>query len=286
MLEQSTIALRTTTFFYTSLALSGFMLIVLSLGIGVGIYYSSHFLAGFPEQGGPATDTALNGKPADTTPDVHEAYQERMDRLLKELGELSDRQNELEAKLVSKTTEAAEMANQTQLLRAQLRIKEREVKALAEMKAEPYELGRKFVRGPTRFMPATNKAGEPRGFYASENPRVKRAMAVSEFPAEILIDLNPPDARPGNPYRLRLEIHNRGNASLHVTDLELVWNYAGRNTGGPLPFSKRVVGPRSTSVLYEVDGVWIEELTEGTIVATVTLEGGGQLVNSLRWNEG
>jgi hypothetical protein len=111
-------------------------------------------------------------------------------------------------------------------------------------------------------------------------------MAATKVPAEILIGINPPDARPGNPYRLRLEIHNHGDTSINVTDLALVWNYSGRNTGGRLPFGKRLVGPGSTSVLYEVNGVWMEELTAGEIAATVTLEGGAQLFNTLRWNEG
>ena len=85
---------------------------------------------------------------------------------------------------------------------------------------------------------------------------------------------------------VQLEIHNHGDIPINVTDLELVWNYAGRNTGGRLPFGKRLVGAGSTSVLYEVDGIWMEELTTGTISATVTLEGGSQLFNTLRWNEG
>jgi hypothetical protein len=205
-----------------------------------------------------------------------------MDRLLQELEKVSDQQRALEAKLNNKSSEAAKMASQTQLLRAQLRIKEREIQTLSTV-PEP-EPERKFEMGPTRHLQSVGQA--PRNSYSSEKPQSKLAMAASEAPAEILIDINPPDARPGSPYRLRLEIHNRGDTSINVTDLELVWNYAGRNTGGPLPFGKRLVGPRSTSVLYEVDGIWIEELTAGTIFATVTLEGGTRLVNTLRWNEG
>jgi hypothetical protein len=281
-LERSTIAVRTTTFFYAGLALTGVILAVLLVGFGFGRYYATHLSSEPPLP--PATDPALNVKNPTSTPDVHEAYQERMDRLLRELQEVSDQQMALEAQLTNKTTEAAEMASQTQLLRAQLRIKEREIQSLAN-KPEP-EAGRKFSRGPTRYLPASSGTEAPKGFFASNKPRVKAAMVNPESPAEILIDVNPPDARPGNPYRLRLEIHNRGNASIQVTDLEVVWNYAGRNTGGPLRFSKRSVGPRSTTVLYEVDGVWMEELTAGSIAATVTLEGGDQLVNTLHWNEG
>lgn len=279
-LERSTIAVRTTTVFYTGLALTGVMLAVLLVGFGFGKYYAIHLGPGPPLP--PETDPALNVRNPSSAPDVHEAYQERMDRLLRELQEVSNQQMALESQLTNKAIEAAEMASQTQLLRAQLRIKEREIQALSEKPV--LEDGRKFSRSPTRYLPASSGTEAPRGFHASSKPRVKPAMVNPESPAEILIDVNPPDARPGSPYRLRLELHNRGNASIQVTELEVVWNYAGRNSGGPLQFSKRVVGPRSTSVLYEVDGVWMEELTAGSIVATVTLEGGDQLVNTLRWN--
>jgi hypothetical protein len=280
-LERSTVAIRTTTVFYAGLALTGVMLGVLFVGFFFGRHYASHF-AGEPPLP-PAMDGAASVIHSSSTPDVHEAYQERMNRLLQELQQVSDRQMALEAQLTDKTTEAAEMASETQLLRAELRIKEREIKELSE-KTVATE-GRRFSSSPTRYLRASGGTGAPRGFHASDEPLVKAAMVNQESPAELLIEVNPPDARPGSPYRLRLEIHNRGNASIHVTDLEVVWSYAGRNTGGPLQFSKRVVGPRSTSVLYEVDGIWMEELTAGSIVATVTLESGDQLVNTLRWNE-
>jgi hypothetical protein len=277
-LERSTVAVRTITVFYAGLAMTGTMLVVLALGFGSGIYYATHFGSEPPQPPGPAENVALSV--VANTPDVHEAYRARMDRLLQELEVVSDQQKALEAKLTNKTTEAAEMASQAQLLRAQLRIKEREIQTLS---AKPeFEPGRKFVTGQTRYLQAEASLGSS----SSGKVQDKLAMAASSAPAEILIDINPPDARPGNPYRLRLEIHNRGETSINVTDLELVWNYAGRNTGGPIGIGKRLVGPRSTSVLYEVDGIWLEELAAGTIVATVTLEGGLRLVNSLRWNDG
>jgi hypothetical protein len=111
------------------------------------------------------------------------------------------------------------------------------------------------------------------------------ATARPEFPAEIIIELAPPNADPGEPYQLSVRIHNHGNRSINLDGLEIVWNVAGRFTGGSIPISASYVSPRSTLLLHEVDGTWVEDLNSAQIVATVTLVEGGRLSNTLSWTD-
>ncbi len=113
-----------------------------------------------------------------------------------------------------------------------------------------------------------------------------RATQQEEFPADLVIDLTPRNAQSGDPYRLEVRLHNRGHRSMVVTGLELVWNYGGRNAGGKIPFQTRPVEPKSTALLHQIDGTWVEEQNTGNITIDVFLEDGGRLTNTLRWQEG
>jgi len=201
---------------------------------------------------------------------------------------LQANQTKLEAELQDKTVETAELINKAQLLRMELRFKEREIAALSELAGVKSAEGRRFIRGTTQHEPSPVEAKNIPGFVANQDPKVKimRATTPSEFPADLVIDLTPRSALPGDPYKLRVTIHNRGNQSIELTALDLIWSYAGRRTGGSVPFRPRLVKPRSTMVLHDVDGVWLEEHNSATITATVTLGDGGRLTNTLSWQDG
>jgi hypothetical protein len=138
----------------------------------------------------------------------------------------------------------------------------------------------------TKYKPANGTTNEPQGFALEDGTKVNVATARPEFPAEIIIELAPPNADPGEPYQLSVRIHNHGNHSINLDGLEIVWNVDGRFTGGSIPISASNVSPRSTLLLHEVDGTWVEDLNSAQIVATVTLAEGGRLSNTLSWTDG
>jgi hypothetical protein len=253
----------------------------------LGYYSSQLFRIEFPEPHQPGFSPTSAGFPTDGE-DFRAGYQEKMDGLVQELVALNHRQKDLEAKLLDKSAEASEMAHLTHLLRTELLIKEKELEVLSKTAESLRFARRKLVRGVTQYTRAATDTGTPRGFQPSESPSVKLATPSSDYPAEIWIELEPEDASPGEPYRLKLEIYNRGYRSIHLASLNLVWKYAGRNSGGTIPFTQKVVAPKARTVLHEVEGVWIEITSlVSTPVASAKIAGSSSMSKGrwLRWNQ-
>ncbi len=145
-------------------------------------------------------------------------------------------------------------------------------------------LTRRFEESRTEFKGPGGQEGS-KGFETSDGVQVKKATGAPTFPAEIIIELNPPNAQPGQPYVLRIRVHNEGNRPIHVKTIELVSSYGGKaiGRGQQIPTRTQRVNPRSTAVLLEVQSTWTEEQNQGSLVATVSLVGGGTLTKSLRW---
>lgn len=142
---------------------------------------------------------------------------------------------------------------------------------------------RTIVESKTQFTNPNAPEG-PKGFEMG-GVKVKAATAAPTFPAEVQIEVNPVNAQPGQPYVLRVRIHNAGNKTIHVKSLELVSNYGGKTIGKGQQIPARIqrINPRATAVLHEVSGTWSEEQNKGEIVATVALVGGGSLRKSVHW---
>ena len=78
------------------------------------------------------------------------------------------------------------------------------------------ELQQKTAIAPTRsIVPSkteyTAPGGQdgPKGF-ESGGVKVRKATGAPTFPAEVMIEVNPPNAQPGQPYVLRVRMHNEG----------------------------------------------------------------------------
>jgi hypothetical protein len=67
--------------------------------------------------------------------------------------------------------------------------------------------------------------------------------------------------------------------------MRLEWSFQGKNTGGEVPLGADLVEAQKTALLYTLSGQWTEAHADGpvSVTATVTLEGGAQLVNVLSW---
>ncbi len=282
-LERSHVPLRTSTLVNAGGAVLVLVLLGTFASCALGLFSLPFFQNELPlppdQDRSPSSET----EPLLLDQETRDAFRVKVDELQRALNQLVIRQAELEAKLEDKTTESQELGDLAQQLRKELLSKQSEIDAINDQE-DPRSWGRQFIPGSTAYIPPPGEIEEVPDFIKNIEG-AKRATAPPEFPGEIVIALTPTDAQSGDPYRIKVQLHNRGNRTLQLTDLELTWSYAGKNTGGSIPFRARSVEPRSTELLHQVEGVWFEDLHNATIIATVTLKNGGRLTKSLRWRD-
>ena len=70
-----------------------------------------------------------------------------------------------------------------------------------------------------------------------------------------------------------------------ATSLRIDWSFAGKKTGGDVTLDIAHVGANESAVLYSVTGRWTPAHEEGPVLltATLTLEDGERLANTLSW---
>lgn len=159
--------------------------------------------------------------------------------------------------------------------------------AREEKKAAPQPTPRReFVEGRTEFAPGASEGSESEilGFEAEPGLEVGET-ADSFFPAEVVIEVRPEDAKPGERYVIRVSLFNTGYRPIRIGGLELVSRFGGKTMGKgqPIPVLASEVPPRTTSLIYEVEGLWKESLNEGEIETQVALSEGGRLTKRLLW---
>jgi serine/threonine-protein kinase len=143
---------------------------------------------------------------------------------------------------------------------------------------------RKFVESRTRFTPRATGESELLGFEAEPGLDVGETRDPF-FPAQIVLELSPPDARAGQAYTIRVSLFNEGYRAIEVGSLELVNRFEGKTSGKgqPIPLLARSVPPQATARIYEISGTWKESLGHGEIEATVVIDDAGTLTKTLRW---
>ena len=142
---------------------------------------------------------------------------------------------------------------------------------------------RSIIESKTEYAAPGGPEG-PKGF-ESGGVEVRKATGAPTFPAQVIIEVNPPNAQPGQPYLLLVRMHNQGNKPIHAKSIELVSTYGGNTTGKgqQIPVRTQRINPRATGVLLEVSGTWAEEQNKGKIVAHISLVGGGSLTKMIQW---
>jgi serine/threonine-protein kinase len=162
-----------------------------------------------------------------------------------------------------------------------------ETKPISARAPEPTQR-REFVEGPTEFTPGDSSENEDKdqivGFEAEPGFEVGET-ADSFLPAEVLIEVSPEDAKPGERYVVRVSLFNAGYRPIRIESLELVSRFGGKTVGKgqPIPVVASDVSPQATAVIYEVAGTWKESLNEGAIEIQVAVAGGGTLTKQLTW---
>ncbi len=138
--------------------------------------------------------------------------------------------------------------------------------------------------GKTEFITA-KKPGATDGFEGGGALGVKRATKAPDNPGELIIDIIPNTVKPGDPYRLQVQLTNQGNRSLIVKSLQLVSTYSGKSTGQGVDLDPVVphVAAHTTSLMWLAEGTWGEDQTHGSIDAIVTLSSKDRLKKTISW---
>ena len=141
------------------------------------------------------------------------------------------------------------------------------------------------IRESKTLFVGPGESDAPKGFEAGGGVEVNRATTAPDNPAELIIQIHPPTVQPGDPYYLRVCIHNQGNRPIGVKSIELISTFGDEPTGKGQKLQPMVqrVNPRDTSLIWEVPGTWSEEQNEGSIQAVVTLIGDAKLLKTIQW---
>ena len=136
----------------------------------------------------------------------------------------------------------------------------------------------------TQFV-APGQSGSVEGFVEGGNVKVNRATSAPKTPAEVIVEIHPRTVQPGDPYYLRVRIHNEGNRPIGVKALELISTFGATSTGKGMELTPMVqrINPRDTSLIWEVPGTWSEDKSAGSIEAIVTLIGNAKLLKKIEW---
>jgi hypothetical protein len=142
----------------------------------------------------------------------------------------------------------------------------------------------RFRLGETSYVDPSEDPGAIKGFVAG-NERIHMATNLPPNPALLVIEVSPEKVGPGEPYRLSVRLVNRSNRILSPSALRLDWSFQGKNTGGDVRVETLRVDAQDSALLYAVAGEWTEAHKNSPVrvTATVTLDGGARLSNSLNW---
>ena len=127
---------------------------------------------------------------------------------------------------------------------------------------------RRIVESRTVFIPGSSQSPELLGFEREPGLAIKET-ADPFFPAQLIIELDSIDAKPGEPYALRVIIYNEGYRVLELSSLEIVSRFEGMTTGKGLaiPVRDPVVPPQSTVLVHEIAGIWKEVQNQAELEA-------------------
>ena len=146
---------------------------------------------------------------------------------------------------------------------------------------------RQFVESDTEFVPAPSaeeQTQEVVGFEMEDRFEVNETPDPF-FPAKIIIEVHPADAKPGEPYVLRVRVFNEGYRPVEVRGLELVSRFGGKTVGKgvEIPTRTQRIEPQATVLVHEIAGTWKEAQQHGELTATVMLVEGGKFTKSISW---
>ncbi len=156
--------------------------------------------------------------------------------------------------------------------------------AMEQQKAAASVRALQISETATEYLSPGSANEGPKGFDTG-GVEVHQATKAPENPGELIVQIQPETVQPGDPYLLRVRVHNQGNKPIGVKTIELVSTYGPKTTGKGQQLTPLVqrVNPRDTSVIWETRGTWTEAQNQGSIEAIVTLIGDAKLRKTIRW---
>lgn len=143
---------------------------------------------------------------------------------------------------------------------------------------------RQFQASETTF--ETPGSDAPTGFQTGD-VQVGQATSEETSPAEVTIEVVPVDAKPGEPYSLRIRLRNISHQAIFAQSLEVVSTFKGKKIGQgrPKELNRRRIDAQGSVILFERNDQWSEELDQGgEIMATIVLaDRRGTLTKTLQW---
>jgi hypothetical protein len=195
----------------------------------------------------------------------------------KRLAEVRDPERDLTALRDANRALWTALADQRAELLDELQARERVTPPVPEPPAPRFRLDATSYVDPS-------ESGAVKGFVPGEQ-KIHRASARPPNPALLLIELLPEHIRPGEPYRLSVRLVNQSHRPIAPSSPRLDWSFDGMSTGGDVALGVDRIDPQKSALRHEVSGDWTEAHQAGRVrvTATLTLDDGARLQNSLHW---
>jgi hypothetical protein len=138
---------------------------------------------------------------------------------------------------------------------------------------------RTFVSGRTVVQTEKAKGGDLAGF-DSADVSVKKA---TDFQGRLEFAMNPPNVKPGDPYRLQVALVNEGKKAIKVSGMTFTITVNGQKSGNPIAPRVKEIAPQQRVVLEELPGVFPATANTWMAEVLVTANKGDSLKNQITW---
>jgi hypothetical protein len=138
---------------------------------------------------------------------------------------------------------------------------------------------RRFVLGTTTVESLRSAKHGLDGF-DTKGVEVKRAPAVD---GHLELMMEPPKVKPGDPFAVKVFLHNDGKKPIEVDDLKVSMLVDGKRSTRPLAPKVKEVAPRDRGLIEELPGIWKAGLNEWEVEVAVTSKAQDVYRNRLSW---
>ena len=136
---------------------------------------------------------------------------------------------------------------------------------------------RTFVAGRTVVGTEQKSKGGLSGFDGADV-----VQKSADFSGRLEFAMNPPNIKPGEPYRLTVALVNDGKKAIKISGMTYTITVNGQKTGNPVMPKVKEVGPAQRVVLEDLPGVF-PDATSWVAEVLVTANKGDSLKNQLTW---
>ena len=138
---------------------------------------------------------------------------------------------------------------------------------------------RRFVLGTTSIESLKPVASDLKGFEPG-GVGVKRAPEVN---GRVVLEMDPPQVRPGVDYTVKVYLANDGNKDIPVQELKISTVETGKSASRTMAPLTRSVKPQQRALLHEASGVWREAARSWSMDVVVTSTRQDVYRNRLHW---